>query len=131
MVMLMKKKISYLFMSLVFFNFLFLFYYYFKIVDFLYIELFNYNALINILIVNFIILIIDVFLILFYEFIYLSYFKMVLLGIVIGVIVCCFFSLTGEYNISDYLATISYFIINIIFICYSLLFDKEKKVVFG
>ena len=117
-------------MSLVFFNVLFLFYFYFKIVDFLYIELFDYGFLINIILVNAVVLVIDFFLILLYKFFYSSYFKMFLLGGVIGGIICYLLSLTGSYSFGDYLSIISYFIINTIFVCYSLWFDIEKKEVF-
>ena len=129
----MKKTLSYLMMSLVFFNILFLFYYYFRIVTFLYIDLFSFNKILNCIFINFIVLLIDIMLLTFYKpfkLYKLSYFKMVLLGIFIGVLMSLIILRWNNYEFGDYLSLVSYFLINTLFIIYSLNFEREKLIVF-
>ena len=129
----MKKKISYLVMSLLFFNVLFIFYYYFKMVNFFYINLFDYNLVVNIMIVNFIVTLADVLIMLFYEslgFNKYPYFLFVIIGCFIGTIISFVFLGLGSYEFSDYLSIVSFFTIDIVFIGYSLKFDEEKEKVF-
>lgn len=129
----MKKILSYIIMSMLFFNVLFIFYYYFKISSFLYVDLFNFNIITNTVLINLILAIIN----LLYIFIYkifnlykLSYFEVVMFGLVIGIIGSLLLLGIENYEIGDYLSIISYFIINILFISYSLNFEKTKIVVF-
>lgn len=129
----MKNIFSYLFMSLLFFNIIFIFYYYFKIISFLYVDLFHCNVLTNIILVNLIVLVIDVFYILIYKCLNLyklSYFSILFLGGGLGALFSFLFNFWGNYLIEDYLSIISYFIINTIFISYSLSFEKENMIVF-
>lgn len=129
----MKNKLSYIIMSVFIFNVLFTFYYYFKIVSFFYIDLFFYSRLINFFLINAFICFIDATYIILYHFVNLeefSYFNFVLIGMFLGV---CFSFITlgiNGYDVSDYLSIISFFIINTIFLSYSLSFEKEKKRVF-
>ena len=121
-------------MSLLFFNVLFIFYYYFKIVDFLYIDLFDFNYLINSFIMNFIVIVVDIFVMFLWTCFKMkrsSYFCYVLLGLVIGVIMSFILLGISSHKLYDYLAFCSYFLINTIFICYSLTFDKNKVKVFA
>ena len=113
-------------MSLLVFNILFTFYYYFRIVDFLYINLFKYNALINVILVNISLLLIDITYIFIYKllkFDRFSYLKIVFIGVVLG----CLFSVLDlgikENEFRSYLAIVSFFTINTIFISYSLSFE--------
>lgn len=129
----MKNMVSYIIMSVFIFNVLFTFYYYFKIVDFFYIDLFFYSRLINFFLINSFICFINAIYIVLYHFVNLeefSYFNFVLIGMFLGV--CFSFIVLGisGYGVSDYLSIISFFVINIIFISYSLSFEKEKKRVF-
>ena len=130
----MKKILSYLIMSLLFFNILFLFYYYFKIVTFLYIDLFDFYILVNTLLINVIVTLSNIFFVLVYKwlnFYKLSYFKVVILGLFIGGLMSLIFLRANKsYEIGDYLAVISYFVINTVFISYSLSFDKDRNIVF-
>lgn len=129
----MVNKISYLVMSLVFFNVLFVFYYYFKIVNFLYIDFLNFNKLVNILFTNLLILTINiVYMGIFYclKFRKFSYVFSVVIGFIIGVIISVFVLSNKGYEVVDYLGIISYFVINFVFISYSLYFEKEKELVF-
>jgi len=130
----MKKNLSYLVMSLLFFNFLFIFYYYFKIVSFWYIGLFDVYIVLGAIFINFLVLIFDILYILIYEifkFYRLSYFKVCIVGLVIGVIMSLLLlGISDKYEFGDYLGIVSYFLINTIFISYSLYFEKEKIKVF-
>lgn len=128
----MMNKLSYVIMSVLFFNVLFTFYYYFKIISFLYIDLFSFSRLLNVILVNLFIVVLDVVLILLYNYFYLqkmSYLRMVFFGLFVGGAISLIL-LKGNYKFDDYLSIISYFIINAIFIYYSLYFDDEKKRVF-
>lgn len=130
----MKKIVSYLIMSLFLFNLLFIFYYYFRIISFWYLGVFNLNLLSNLLIVNIFVLVFDGIYILMYKIFNLyklSYYKIVFFGLIIGFILSVLILRVKISQFSDYLAIISYFIINIIFISSSLSFDEESKEVFG
>jgi len=133
MVIVVKRVISYLVMSLLFFNVLFIFYYYFKIVNFLYIDFLNFNNFVNIILTNLIILTFDIIYIIMYRISKLdklSYFFVVLLGMIIGIIASFIVLKDKNYEVIDYLGVISYFIINTVFLSYSLYFDNVKEVVF-
>lgn len=125
----MKRNVSYLVMSLLFFNVLFIFYYYFKIVNFSYADLFGFSKLLNGILVNLYVLVLDIISILFYKICKiwkLSYFKTVILGFIIGNIASFILLGFNKYEFKDYLSIISYFMINTIFIFYSLYFEEEK-----
>lgn len=129
----MKNKISYLLMSVIFFNILFIFYYYFKIVNFFYINLFKFSVILNVLFINFWVLLIDVFILIFYYLFKrfkLSYFKMICIGLFIGGLMSFVLLGVNKYEFNDYIAVISYFVINTVFIFYSLQFEVEKIKVF-
>lgn len=129
----MKNKISYIIMSVLFFNIIFIFYYYFKIVNFLYIDFVRGNIIAKTLITNIIIIVFNILYIFVYEYLKLyklSYFMISILGLLIG-IGASFIILNKEYEFSDYLAVISYFIINTVFVSYSLYFEKNKENVFN
>jgi hypothetical protein len=55
----------------------------------------------------------------------------VFIGAVSGALISFLFLGCNKYEFGDYLSIISYFIINTIFISYSLYFEKEKISVFG
>jgi len=129
----MINKLSYLVMSLLFFNVLFIFFYYFKIVNFLYIDFIGNNTFFNILFTNLFILAVDVVYMFGYNIFIkkrFSYFLVVFIGALIGVFVSVFVLGLSKYELNDYLSIISYFIINVIFISYSLSFDQIKARVF-
>lgn len=129
----MKKIISYLIMSLLFFNVLFVFYYYFKIVNFLYVDLFDVNRFMNIFTINLIVLIFDIVYILLYKLLkleQLSYFTVIMIGFFLGLVSSYLLLKNDNYEVSDYLAVISFMIINILFLSYSLYFEKNKSNVF-
>ena len=112
---------------------MFLFYFYFRIVSFFYLDLFSYSYLFNFFIVNSIIVLIDVIAFISYRFIsdFKNYYILyVFIGLVIGLFLCFLMFSLNKYEFSDYLAIISYFVINNVFIMYSLSFEKEKKKVF-
>ena len=128
----MKNKVSYVVMSVLFFNLFFVFNYYFKIIDFLYIDFLFENRLIQIIFVNSVLVFMDAIFIALYDKlkIYkLSYFLVVILGFFIGLCISLII-FEAKYNLSNYLAVISYFIINTLFISYSLYFEKYKNHVF-
>ena len=129
----MKNKLYYIVMSLLVFNILFTFYYYFRIVDFLYINLFKYSALINVILVNISLLLIDITYIFIYKllkFDRFSYLKIVFIGVVLGCLFSVLYLGIKENEFRSYLAIVSFFTINTIFISYSLSFEEEKKRVF-
>lgn len=128
----MKEKISYIVMSVLFYNIMFIFLYYFKIVSYLYVDVFNLNKYLLIIINNLFVVFYDILFICVYEVLKLyklSYFFISLLGVLIGSI---FSVILFGFNrdISDYLAIISYSVINTIFLAYSLYFEKYKIKVF-
>lgn len=129
----MKEKVSYVVMSLLFFNLLFIFYYYFKIVNFLYIDFVGINTLVNIVLSNLFIIVFDVLYIILYKTIKLeklSYLFTVFLGIFLGGMVSLLVLGFNSHDAIDYLGIISFFTINTLFISYSLCFEKEKELVF-
>ena len=132
MVRLMKEKISYIVMSVLFYNFMFIFLYYFKIVSYLYVDVFNLNKYLVITINNLFLILIDILFIYLYKTLKLyklSYFFICIIGAFIGAIISV---LVLKFNkeFSDYLAIVSYSIINTIFLAYSLYFEKNKEKVF-
>lgn len=127
------NKVSYVIMSILFFNVFFVFNYYFKIVNFLYLDFVFENRVLQFLFVNFFVVIFDVIFIILYNFFKLykfSYFIIILVGFLIGALFS-FFILKKGYELCDYLAIISYGVINVLFLSYSLYFEKERKKVFG
>ena len=129
MVIVMAKKISYVVMSVIYFNLFFLFSYYFKIVDFM---SNNFNVL-NIIVANLLVVIFDAFYILFFNVLKvykLSYLWCVISSVFIGFIIS-FIIFKTNYNFNNYLSVISFFTINFIFLNYSLRFEKEKNNVFN
>lgn len=129
----MKNKVSYVIMSLLFFNLLFIFYYYFKIVNFLYINFISVNAFVNIFVTNLFIIILDVIYIILYKIVKLeklSYWVTTFLGVIIGGMVSFLVLGIKGHEAIDYLGIISFFTINTVFISYSLYFEKEKEFVF-
>ena len=127
------NKVSYIIMSVLFFNLFFVFNYYFKIVNFLYIDFMFDNLMVKIIFVNFLVIFFDVIFITLYNFLKLyklSYFLIILVGLLIGVLVSVLILKRG-YELCDYLSIISFSIINVLFLSYSLYFEKEKQKVFG
>lgn len=128
----MKEKISYIVMSVLFYNIMFIFLYYFKIVSYLYVDVFNLNKYLLIIINNLFVVFYDILFICMYEVLKLyklSYFFISLLGALIGSIFgVILFGFNRDF--SDYLAIISYSVINTIFLAYSLYFEKYKIKVF-
>ena len=59
-----------------------------------------------------------------------SYFNIVLIGLLIGILVSFISLRLNNYGLNNYFAIVSYFVINTIFISYSLSFKEEKKIVF-
>ncbi len=129
----MKKIISYYIMSLLFFNILFIFFYYFKIVNYLYIDFINLNKFLNIIVTNLFIIVIDSLIIIIYKLFFYNKFSFLLticLGSLIGTVISIFL-LNKDYELNDYLGILSFFIINTLFIIYSLYFEKHKEKVFN
>ena len=129
----MKTKISYLIMSVLFFNVWFIFYYYFKIVSFLYIDLLNVSRIMNIIIVNLFVILFDILVIFLYKLFKnknLTYFKVIILGTFLGCFISYITLEKRECEASDYLSIICYYLINTIFIYYSLQFNDNKIKVF-
>ena len=91
------------------------------------------NILLSILLINSFVILFNLFYIIVYKFLNfykMSYFFIVFLGIFLGMAFS--FLLRGDkYEINDYLAVISYFVVDIIFVSYSLYFEKEGKKVFN
>lgn len=126
------NKISYIIMSLLFFNVMFLFFYYFKICDFFYLDLFNIGYLKELLLSNAFVIFFDIIFMYFYDLFRmdkLSYFMIVILGVLLGGSVALLV-LKLNYKTSDYLAIVSYFVINVVFLAYSLYFEKNKVNIF-
>lgn len=129
----MKNKLSYIVMSLLFFNLLFIFFYYFKIVNFLYIDFVNINKLVNVLLTNVFVIAFDVFYMILYRVIKLerlSYLFTTLLGVIIGGLVSVLILGINNHEVIDYLGIISFFTIDTLFFSYSLYFEKDKEFVF-
>ena len=129
----MKNKISYIIMSLIFFNLLFVFYFYFKIVNFLYIDFVGVNTFVNVLVSNLVIVVLDALYIVLYRLIKLeklSYFWTSFIGVITGFLFSFLLLRFKEYEVIDYLGIVSFFTINTLFISYSLYFEKEKELVF-
>ena len=121
-------------MSMLFFNIMFIFFYYFKIVSFMYTDLWGLSSLGGVILVNFLVLFFDLVYIYAYSLLglyHLSYLKIFLLGLIMGTTLSILFLGWGKYVFGDHLAIISYVIINTIFISYSLYFDENKIKVFG
>lgn len=129
----MKNFLGYIFMSLLFFNILFLFYFYFRIVSFFYLEVFPFKYIENLFLANLIVVLVDIISLFLYKFVIRfknNYGMYVFVGLVIGLVFSMIMFSTSKYEFSDYLAVISYFLINNVFIMYSLSFETEKMKVF-
>lgn len=95
-------------------------------------DFFNFNKLVNLLLTNLLIFMFDIIFIVSYElfkFRKFSYFFMVLIGCFVGIVVSVFL-LDDGYGFVEYLGVISYFIIDVVFLSYSLYFDEIKNSVF-
>ena len=129
----MRNFLGYIFMSLLFFNILFLFYFYFRIVSFFYLEVFPFKYIENLFLANLIVVLVDIISLFLYKFVIRfknNYGMYVFVGLVIGLVFSMIMFSTSKYEFSDYLAVISYFLINNVFIMYSLSFETEKMKVF-
>ena len=129
----MRNFLGYIFMSLLFFNILFLFYFYFRIVSFFYFEVFPFKYIENLFLANLIVVLVDIISLFLYKFVISfknNYGMYVFVGLVIGLVFSMIMFSTSKYEFSDYLAVISYFLINNVFIMYSLSFETEKMKVF-
>lgn len=129
----MRNFLGYIFMSLLFFNILFLFYFYFRIVSFFYLEVFPFKYIENLFLANLIVVLVDIISLFLYKFVICfknNYGVYVFVGLVIGLVFSMIMFSTSKYEFSDYLAVISYFLINNVFIMYSLSFETEKMKVF-
>lgn len=130
----MKNILSYILMSLLLFNIMFFLCFYFKITSFFYLEVLNLSNSINFIIINCFVIIIDLVCIFFEKFIGYRknyYFWYLIIGVAFGSFSCLVLLGKNSLMVSDYVSIISYFVINTIFIMYSLSFEKEKRKVFG
>lgn len=129
----MIRKISYVIVSVLYFNLFFMFCYYFKIVEFFSDKFLLENRLFDVLVINLFLVAFDVLYILFFSVIKtqkLSYFWYVGSGVFLGVIISFILFKTNN-KFSDYLSMVSFFTVNSIFLSYSLMFEKEKNNVFS
>jgi len=129
----MIRKISYVIVSVLYFNLFFMFCYYFKIVEFFSDKFLLENRLFDVLVINLFLVAFDVLYILFFSVIKtqkLSYFWYVGSGVFLGVIISFILFKTNN-KFSDYLSMVSFFTVNNIFLSYSLMFEKEKNNVFS
>lgn len=120
-------------MSVLWFNLFFLFCYYFRIIEFFDDGFLFENKIFNVLFLNFLVAVFDVFLMFFLgKFIVenMSYFAVVIVSFFIGFIISFIFFKTN-YKFSDYLFVVSFVIINDIFMSYSLKFEREKNDLFS
>lgn len=93
----------------------------------------NLSDSINFIVINCFVVVIDLLCIFFEKFISRRkkyYFWYLIIGLALGSFSCLVLLGKNSLMVSDYAAIISYFVINTIFIMYSLSFEKEKRKVF-
>jgi hypothetical protein len=96
-------------------------------------EVFPFKYIENLFLANLIVVLVDIISLFLYKFVIRfknNYGMYVFVGLVIGLIFSMIMFSTSKYEFSDYLAVISYFLINNVFIMYSLSFETEKMKVF-